>query len=69
MSIQESPVEAWVYGGLLQGQRHGVQQCIMGPFGGGHHYLHYLHHSLVSGQATGREQGLTHHQKIELKIY
>ena len=27
----------------------------MGPFEGGHHYLHYLHHSLASGQATGRE--------------
>ena len=23
----------------------------MGPFEGGHHYLHYLHHSLVSGAA------------------
>ena len=22
---------------------------------GGHHYLHYLHHSLASGQTTGRE--------------
>ena len=28
--------------------------CI-GPFEGGRHYLHYLHHSLVSGQTTGRE--------------
>ena len=27
----------------------------MGPFEGGHHYLHYLHHSLASGQTTGRE--------------
>ena len=25
------------------------------PFEGGHHYLHYLHHTLVSGQTTGRE--------------
>ena len=25
----------------------------MGPFEGGHHYLHYLHHSLASGQITG----------------
>ena len=30
-----------------------------GPFEGGHHYLHYLHHSLVSGQTTGREQSPT----------
>ena len=27
------------------GLGHRVQQCIMGPFEGGHHYLHYLHHS------------------------
>ena len=27
----------------------------MGPFEGGHHYLHYLHHSLASGQITGRK--------------
>ena len=27
----------------------------LGPFEGGGHYLHYLHHSLASGQATGRE--------------
>ena len=34
-----------------------------------HHYLHYLHHSLVSGQTTGREHSPTHQQKIGLKIY
>ena len=27
----------------------------MGPFEGGLHYPHYLHHSLVSGQKAGRE--------------
>ena len=32
-----------------------------------HHYLHYLHHSLVSGQATGREQSPTHQQKNWIK--
>ena len=48
-------------------QRHGlvVASCrvrgtecgsvCMGPFEGGNHYLHYLHHSLASGQTTGRE--------------
>ena len=40
----------------------------MGPFEGGHHYLHYFHHSLVSGQ-TGREHSPAHQQKIGLKIY
>ena len=41
----------------------------MGPFEGGHHYLHYFHHSLASSQITGREHSLTHQQKIGLKIY
>ena len=41
----------------------------MGPFEGSGHYLHYLHHSLVSGQTTGREHSPTHQQKIGLKIY
>ena len=40
-SVQESPTEAWVSGGLLQGQGHLGQQC---------HDLHCLHHSLASGQ-------------------
>ena len=41
----------------------------MGPFEGGLHYLHYLHHSLVSGQTTGRKHIPAHLQKIGLKIY
>ena len=41
--------------------------CI-GPFEGGHYYLHYLHHSLVSGQTTGREHSSTHQQKIGVQI-
>ena len=41
----------------------------MGPFEGGHHYLHYLHHNLVSGQKTGRGHSPAHQQKIELKVY
>ena len=41
----------------------------MGPFEGGPHYLHYLHHSLVSGQITGRVHSPTLQKKIGLKIY
>ena len=41
----------------------------MGPFEGGHLYLHSLHHSLPSSQTTGREHSPTHQQKIGLKIY
>ena len=40
-----------------------------GPFEGGHHYLHYLHHSLASGQTTGRKHSPAHQQKIGLKIF
>ena len=41
----------------------------MGLFEGGHHYLHCLHHSLVSGQTTGKEQSPAHQQKFGLKIH
>ena len=36
---------------------------------GGHHYLHYLHHSLASGQTTGREHSTAHQEKNRFKIY
>ena len=52
---------------VRQQKRH---RCIEQSFGeGGCHYLHYLHHSLVSGQKIRREQGLAHQQKIGLKNY
>ena len=40
-----------------------------GPFEGGCHYLHYFHHSLVSGQTKRREHSPANQQKIGLKIY
>ena len=40
-----------------------------GPFEGSYHYLHYLHHSLASGQITDREHSSVHQLKIEWKIY
>ena len=78
VSVQKSLAEAWVGGGLLQvGGTECSSACkgpffffpCMGPFEGGHHCIHYLHHSLASGQITGREHGPTHQQKIGLKIY
>ena len=69
MSVQESLTEVWVGGGLLQGWGTECSSAFMGPFEGGHHYLHYLHNSLASGQTTGREHSPTHQQKIGLKIY
>ena len=32
-------------------------------------HFHYLHHSLVSGQTTGKEHSPAHQQKIGLKFY
>ena len=51
----------------VRGTERGI--ACMEPCEGGHHYLHYLHHSLTSGQTTGREHSPTHQQKIGLKIY
>ena len=68
-SVQESLGEECVSGGLLQGRDTEYSSVCMGPCEGGHHYLHYLHHGLASGQVTGREHNPTHQQKIELKIY
>ena len=69
MNVQEPLVEVWVSGGLLQGWGIECSSTCMGPFAGGPHYLPHLHHSLASGQATGREHSPTHQQKIALKIY
>ena len=55
VSVQESLAGVWVGGGLLQGQGTECSSACMGPFEGGHHYLHYLHHSFASGPTTGRE--------------
>ena len=69
MRVQESLAEMWVGSGQLQGQGHWGGTVCMGHFEGDRNYLHYLHHSLVSGQTTGREHSPTHQQKIGLKIY
>ena len=69
MSVHVSLVEPWVSSGLLQSQGTECSSVCMGSFEGGHYYLHYLHHSLVLGQTTGREHSTAHQQKIGLKIY
>ena len=65
VSVQESLVKPWVGGVLLQVS----SSACMGTFERSHHYLHYLHHSLASGQKAGRAHRPTHQQKIGLKIY
>ena len=69
VNVQKSLAEKWVGGGLLQHWGTECSSACMGPFDRGHHYLHYLHHSLVSGQATGREHSLAYQQKIGFKFY
>ena len=69
VSVQQSPVEVWVGGGLLRVRDPECRSARTGHFEGGHHHLHYLHHSLVSDQTTGREHSPAHQQKIGLKIY
>ena len=67
LSAQDSLVVEWVSGGLLQGWDTECSNACIGPREGGRHYLHYLHHSLASGQTTGREHSPTHQQKTGLK--
>ena len=50
VSVQESPAEMWVSDGLLWVGGAECRSAHMGPFEGGHHYLHYLHHSLAPGK-------------------
>ena len=38
------------------------------PSEGASHYLHYFHHSLASGETTGREHSAAQEHKIGLKI-
>ena len=62
----------WRHGSVVACGRVGSTECssaCIEPFEGGHHYLHYLHHSLASSQTTGRGHSPSHQQKIELKIY
>ena len=49
-TVQESPEEACVRGGMLQGGGTECSSTCMGPFEGGCQYLHYLHHSLIPGK-------------------
>ena len=48
VGVQESPAEAWVGGDLMQGRGTESSSTWTESFEGGHHYLHYLHHSLAS---------------------
>ena len=70
-SVQESPAEGWVSGGLMQV---GGTECrsswdLVKEVKLSSNYLHYLHHSLASQQKTGREHSTAHQQKIGIKIY
>ena len=66
--MRDRPRLAWGCPGVSRGGmgQHGWEalSACMGSFEGGCHYLHYLNHSLVSGQ-TGREHSPSHQQKIK----
>ena len=60
MSVQE---RRWKLRSAVACCRVGGTECgsaCVGPFEGGRHFLHYLHHSLASGQTTGKEHRSTH---------
>ena len=69
VSVQESLAEVWVRIACCRVWGPECSSACIGPFEAGHHFLHYLQHSLVSGQTTGREHSPAHQQKIGLKIY
>ena len=71
---QETDPDLPVVSRSLQWRRQLVMACCrvggtecnssyMGPFEGGRHYFHYLHHSLTSGQITGKEKSPVLRQK------
>ena len=62
MSVQESPMECWSVVACFRIWGTEYSSAWMGHFEGGHHYHHYIHHSLASGQSHAQ-------QKIGLQIY
>ena len=68
MSLLLNMLPRLVIACLLQGRGTERSSACVGRFEGGCHYLPYLHHSLASGQTTGREHSPTHQQKIGSKI-
>ena len=61
VSVQESPAEVWVGGGLRSLSVAVRAWDLLKTV----HYLHYVHDSLASGQTTGKEHNLTHKQKLD----
>ena len=60
VSVQESPAEVWVSGGLLQGWEHRGLQFLYWNLLKEIAIIFITYHSLVSGQTTGRE-----HRKLD----
>ena len=69
MSVPKSLAEVWVGGDLLRGRGTERSSASWDLSKESLHCLHCLHHSLASGQTTGREHSPTHQQKIGLRIY
>ena len=50
VSVQESPAEMWLGVACCRLRSAQCNSLCMGPFEGGRHFLHYLHHSLAPGK-------------------
>ena len=69
VSVQESLGKPWVGVSCCRVGGTACSTACMGTFERSHHYLHYLHHSLASGQKAERAHSPAHQWKIGLKIY
>ena len=54
LSVQESLAEAWSAVACCRDRGTECSSACMRPFEGGHHYLHYLHHTLAPGKEHGQ---------------
>ena len=72
MATAESRSPQWRRGSTVPCCRVRGTECSgagISPLEGGHCYCHYPHHSLASGQTTGRKHSPAHQQEIGFKIY
>ena len=56
VGVRESPEEAWAVVACCRTGDTACSSTCMGSFEGGHHYLHYLHHSFSSVQFSSVTQ-------------
>ena len=67
VSVQESPVEAWVDSGLLRGPGTEHNNVCTSPFEG-HHYHNYPYHSLPQVKQQGENTAPPINRKLKLRF-